>query len=181
MKKNNLIHNKMCTVERWKYFHQFQKYFFILSDETKPWLLYCRGLWLFWWFAILLRPSSTSMNVIRLKNKILHLNLNCGVLKMIVYGSLKYKPLWGRILIKVSHLLLCLSSAVNIVIYYYKVIFYWIEESIFILTFFFRTFSSDLLWWKIVTLVLEVRRAQSNIKKLFLIPRTNSCGHYEFV
>merc|ERR1719323_1238139 len=39
---------------------------------------------------------------------------------MIVYGSLKYKPLWGRILIKVSHLLLCLSSAVNIVIYYYK-------------------------------------------------------------
>ena len=79
MKKNNLIHNKMCTVERWKYFHQFQKYFFILSDETKPWLLFCLELWLFWWFAILQRLSSTSMNVIRLKNKILHLNLNCGV------------------------------------------------------------------------------------------------------
>lgn len=40
---------------------------------------------------------------------------------MIVYGSLRYEPLWGKVLIKLSHLLLCLSSAVNIIIYSYKV------------------------------------------------------------
>merc|ERR1719342_716193 len=39
---------------------------------------------------------------------------------MIVYGALRYEPLWGKILIKISHLLLCLSSAVNIIIYSYK-------------------------------------------------------------
>ena len=40
---------------------------------------------------------------------------------MVLYGELQYEPLWGRILIKCSHLLLTLSSAVNIVIYSYKV------------------------------------------------------------
>ena len=40
------------------------------------------------------------------------------------YGEMipdKEEPLWGKIVIKISHLLLTLSSAVNIIIYSYKV------------------------------------------------------------
>jgi hypothetical protein len=33
----------------------------------------------------------------------------------------KEEPLWGRIVIKISHLLITLSSALNIIIYSYKV------------------------------------------------------------
>ena len=40
---------------------------------------------------------------------------------MIVYGEMKYTPLWGRLVIKLSHILLSLSSALNIGIYSYKV------------------------------------------------------------
>jgi len=40
--------------------------------------------------------------------------------QMVQFGELQYEPLWGRILIKCSHLLLTLSSAVNIVIYSFK-------------------------------------------------------------
>jgi len=88
MKKNNLIHNKMCTVER--------------RDQTMIALL--SGIVI---VLVICHSPKTIINI-----------YECY--QMIVYGSLKYKPLWGRILIKVSHLLLCLSSAVNIVIYYYK-------------------------------------------------------------
>ena len=41
---------------------------------------------------------------------------------MIMYGSLKFEPFWGRLVIKLSHLLLGMSSAVNILIYSYKVL-----------------------------------------------------------
>ena len=40
------------------------------------------------------------------------------------YGEMiqeKNEPLWGEIVIKFSHLLLTLSSAINIIIYSYKV------------------------------------------------------------
>jgi len=40
--------------------------------------------------------------------------------QMLSYGQLPHEPLWGRIMIKFSHLLLTLSSAVNILIYSYK-------------------------------------------------------------
>merc|ERR1719483_1001255 len=40
--------------------------------------------------------------------------------QMLVYGSLKFKPFWCKVLIKCSHLMLGLSSAVNILIYSYK-------------------------------------------------------------
>ena len=40
---------------------------------------------------------------------------------MVVYGKMKFTPLWGSIVIKLSHLLLTISSALNIVIYSYKV------------------------------------------------------------
>ena len=40
---------------------------------------------------------------------------------MLAYGSLKFKPFWGKLMIKCSHTLLALSSAVNIIIYSYKV------------------------------------------------------------
>jgi hypothetical protein len=40
---------------------------------------------------------------------------------MIAYGKMKFTPLWGSIVIKFSHLLLTISSALNIVIYSYKV------------------------------------------------------------
>ncbi|XP_023335794.1 FMRFamide receptor isoform X2 [Eurytemora carolleeae] len=40
--------------------------------------------------------------------------------QMLMWGSLKYTPLWGRLVIKLSHLLLTVSSAVNILIYSYK-------------------------------------------------------------
>ena len=43
---------------------------------------------------------------------------------LLLYGEMmpeKQEPLWGRIVIKISHLLLTLSSAVNILIYSYKV------------------------------------------------------------
>ena len=39
----------------------------------------------------------------------------------LLYGDLEHEPLWGKLVIKVSHLLLGLSSAGNIVIYSYKV------------------------------------------------------------
>ena len=42
-------------------------------------------------------------------------------IQMIVYGSLKFKPFWGRLVIKCSHTLLGFSSASNIIIYFYKV------------------------------------------------------------
>ena len=37
------------------------------------------------------------------------------------YGPIKDAPLWGKIIIKISHLLITLSSALNIIIYSYKV------------------------------------------------------------
>jgi len=40
--------------------------------------------------------------------------------QMLVYGSLKFKPFWCKLLIKFSHLLLGMSSAFNILIYSYK-------------------------------------------------------------
>jgi len=40
---------------------------------------------------------------------------------MLRWGSLRNKPLWAIIIIKLSHLLLTVSSAVNILIYSYKV------------------------------------------------------------
>jgi hypothetical protein len=43
------------------------------------------------------------------------------MLQMIAYGKMKFTPLWGSIVIKFSHLLLTISSALNIVIYSYKV------------------------------------------------------------
>jgi hypothetical protein len=41
--------------------------------------------------------------------------------QMLMWGSLKNEPLWAIIVIKLSHLLLTVSSAVNILIYSYKV------------------------------------------------------------
>ena len=41
--------------------------------------------------------------------------------QVILWGELLNEPLWGKILIKCSHLLLSVSSALNIVIYSYKV------------------------------------------------------------
>lgn len=38
----------------------------------------------------------------------------------LVYGDLEHEPLWGRLVIKLSHFLLGLSSAGNILIYSYK-------------------------------------------------------------
>ena len=40
---------------------------------------------------------------------------------MVRYGPMEKEPLWGKIIIKFSHLLLSLSSAINILIYSYKV------------------------------------------------------------
>ena len=40
---------------------------------------------------------------------------------MVLYGKMEREPLWGKIIIKFSHLLLSLSSAINILIYSYKV------------------------------------------------------------
>ena len=37
------------------------------------------------------------------------------------YGAMENPPLWGKIIVKFSHLLLTLSSAINILIYSYKV------------------------------------------------------------
>ena len=39
------------------------------------------------------------------------------------YGAMENPPLWGKIIVKFSHLLLTLSSAMNILIYFYKVRF----------------------------------------------------------
>ena len=39
----------------------------------------------------------------------------------LVYGSLNPEPLWGRLVIKLSHFLLGLGSAMNLLIYSYKV------------------------------------------------------------
>ena len=40
---------------------------------------------------------------------------------MLRYGKMTTEPLWSKIVIKLSHLLLALSSAVNIIIYSAKV------------------------------------------------------------
>ena len=40
---------------------------------------------------------------------------------MLCCGPIKDEPLWGKIIIKISHLLITLSSALNILIYSYKV------------------------------------------------------------
>ena len=40
--------------------------------------------------------------------------------QMILYGELRYRPLWMRLTTRMSNLLLCLSTAVNIIIYSYK-------------------------------------------------------------
>jgi len=40
--------------------------------------------------------------------------------QMILYGELRYRPLWMRLTIRISNLLLCVSTAVNIIIYSYK-------------------------------------------------------------
>ena len=40
------------------------------------------------------------------------------------YGQLLHEPLWSRLVIKLSHLLLSLSSATNILIYSLKVKWY---------------------------------------------------------
>ena len=40
---------------------------------------------------------------------------------MLRYGKMTAEPLWSKIIIKLSHLLLSLSSAVNIIIYSAKV------------------------------------------------------------
>merc|ERR1719300_1738637 len=88
MKKNNLLHNKMCSSER--------------RDQTMIALL--SGIVL---VLIVCHSPKTVINI-----------YECY--QMIVYGALRYEPLWGKILIKISHLLLCLSSAVNIIIYSYK-------------------------------------------------------------
>ena len=40
---------------------------------------------------------------------------------MIVHGEMIHEPLWGRVIIKLSHLLLTISSASNIIIYSTKV------------------------------------------------------------
>ena len=40
----------------------------------------------------------------------------------VMFGKLPEQPFWAGVLIKTSHLLLTLSSAVNILIYYFKVI-----------------------------------------------------------
>ena len=37
------------------------------------------------------------------------------------YGPIEDAPWWGKITIKISHLLITLSSALNIIIYSYKV------------------------------------------------------------
>ena len=41
------------------------------------------------------------------------------------YGPIEEDPLWGKIMIKISHLLIALSSALNIIIYSYKVGLVW--------------------------------------------------------
>ena len=40
---------------------------------------------------------------------------------ILCYGPIQEGPLWGKIIIKISHLLITLSSALNIIIYSYKV------------------------------------------------------------
>merc|ERR1711872_98221 len=40
--------------------------------------------------------------------------------QMLMWGDLKFTPLWGKVIIQLSHLLLTVSSAVNIIIYSYK-------------------------------------------------------------
>ena len=37
------------------------------------------------------------------------------------YGEMRSSPLWGKVIVNLNHLLLALSSAVNILIYSYKV------------------------------------------------------------
>jgi len=88
MKKNTLVHNKICSEER--------------RDQAMIALL--SGI------VVVLIVCHTPKTVINIYESY----------QMIVYGSLRYEPLWGKVLIKLSHLLLCLSSAVNIIIYSYK-------------------------------------------------------------
>ena len=40
---------------------------------------------------------------------------------LLQYGAMTNPPFWGKVVIKFSHLLLSLSSAINILIYSYKV------------------------------------------------------------
>ena len=61
------------------------------------------------------------------RNRFVHIFSVCTAIfwfeQVVVRGGLTTEPLWGRILIKFSHFLLSLSSALNILIYSYKVIF----------------------------------------------------------
>ena len=38
-----------------------------------------------------------------------------------IYGEMNYSPVWGKVIVNINHLLLTLSSALNIIIYSYKV------------------------------------------------------------
>ena len=71
-----------------------------------------------WVFLPLLQPISfkTEEGLPRIGLVVLNF-----VIQMLRWGSLKYTPLWGERVIKLSHLLLTVSSAVNILIYSYKV------------------------------------------------------------
>ena len=55
------------------------------------------------------------------------------IILILSYGQLPHEPLWGRIMIKFSHLLLTLSSAVNILIYSYKVIIITLSSAVIII------------------------------------------------
>ena len=47
-------------------------------------------------------------------------NLN-DYFQMVVFGERRHEPAWAMIVIMLSHLLLAISSAINILIYSYKV------------------------------------------------------------
>ena len=40
---------------------------------------------------------------------------------LMIYGEMNYSPVWGKVIVNINHLLLTLSSALNIIIYSYKV------------------------------------------------------------
>ena len=40
---------------------------------------------------------------------------------LLIYGEMNHSPLWGKVIVNINHLLLTISSAVNIIIYSYKV------------------------------------------------------------
>ena len=64
----------------------------------------------------------TRMMMLQIKN--CQQNYNQSFIQRIYYGDLAQLkiPLWARIVIKISHLLLGVSSASNIIIYSYQVI-----------------------------------------------------------